>query len=102
MIVFVTAPALRLKRVDQTGSKVFINSFLRNVAIAFSPHRSLSQLRRQRASAGNEFVRSWSIARLSDRPQVGNAHDVSSSRTKDAPAPNPDQASNNVVVPLRL
>jgi hypothetical protein len=41
-----------LKDVNQTGSKVFVNRFLRNVAIAFSPHSSLAQLRRQRASAG--------------------------------------------------
>src|SRR5260370_12527347 len=75
MIVFVTAPALRLKDVNQTGSKVFVNRFLRNVAIAFSPHSSLAQLRRQRASAGDKFVGSRNIARLSARPQVGDAHE---------------------------
>jgi hypothetical protein len=94
MIVFVTAPALRLKDVNQTGSKVFVNRFLRNVAIAFSPHSSLAQLRRQRASAGDKFVGSRNIARLSAQPQVGDAHDVSSSWAKDAPAANPDQASD--------
>jgi hypothetical protein len=71
---------------DQSGGKVFFNRLPRNVPVALGLHGALTQLGRQRARAGNEFIGSRDIAGLCGRPQFGEGHDVSSTMINAAAA----------------
>src|SRR5207248_11015182 len=82
-VMLVTATAFWLERVNQAGSKVFVDRLLWNVAITHGLYGALAQPSRQRTSADDEFVGSRTIARRGGRSQFGQAHVMSSRLAKD-------------------
>ena len=56
VVVLVTAPALRLQRMNEPGVDEFVDRFLRDIAVALGAHCALAQFRRQRARPRHEFV----------------------------------------------
>ena len=83
VVVLVTAPALRLQRMNEPGFDEFVDRFLRDIAVALGAHCTFAQFRRQRASPRHEFFGARNIVRRGCRPQFSDAHGVSSRFGKD-------------------
>src|SRR6187397_1764416 len=78
MIVLVTAPALRLKSMDQTGIDVFLHRLTRDVAVALGLDRAFAQLGSQGAGPGDKLICGRNFPRCGGRLRFGETHGTSS------------------------